>query len=440
MKTPPNTDPTVYIAAYDLNGILRGKRIPANQIDKALAGEVRMPLSILGTDIWGNDAVYYVRDDGDVDGLAQATQRGLLNLGWKSHPTALLPVWLANEDGTPFLGDSRRVLAEVVKRFEALDLRPVMATELEFYLTDFNKDQAPKAPKSPKTGRRLDKTAVLSINELDDFEAYFNDIYHECEKLGIPADAAIAENGCGQFEINLLHTDDPLKAADDAVLFKQIVKGVAKKHGYTATFMAKPYGYQSGSGFHIHCSVVDKDGNNVFDDGTAQGTDLLRQAVAGLLATLSDCMLVFAPHLNSYRRLAPDMLAPTHVAWGYENRTTAIRIPGGAHAARRIEHRVAGADANPYLVCAAVLGGMLYGIENQLQPQAPVKGNVCHSDAQPLPSHWLAAIDAFEHSQLVDKIFPTEMINTIKIVKRQEAARFTEQITTFEYNTYLEDL
>lgn len=440
MKISNSGNQTVYVAAYDLNGILRGKRIPSNQIDKALAGGVRMPLSILGTDIWGNDAVFDVSGSGDEDGLAQVTERGLLHLGWKKNPTSMLPVWLANEDGTVFLGDTRRVLAEVVKRFEALELRPVMATELEFYLTDFKKGHAPKSPKSPKTGRRLSKTAVLSINELSDFEDFFNDIYHQCEAMGIPTDATIAENGCGQFEINLLHTDAPLRAADDAVLFKQVVKGVARKHGFTATFMAKPYGYQSGSGFHIHCSLLDKDGQNVFDDGSEQGSDTLRHAVAGLLHTMSDCMLVFAPHLNSYRRLAPGMLAPTSIAWGYENRTTAIRIPGGPHEARRIEHRVAGADANPYLVCAAVLGGMLYGIENQLQPQAPVDGNIYDSDVELLPNSWLAAIDAFEQSQLVEKLFPQEIIETLKIVKRQEANRFNEQITTFEYNTYLEDL
>ncbi len=186
--------------------------------------------------------------------------------------------------------------------------------------------------------------------------------------------------------------------------------------------------------------MLDKDGHNVFDDGSETGSKTLRHAVAGLLATMSDCMLIFAPHLNSYRRLAPNMLAPTSIAWGYENRTTAIRIPGGPHAARRIEHRVAGADANPYLVCAAVLGGMLYGIEHKLQPQAPAEGNAYDTDVELLPNSWLAAIDAFEQSTLIDQLFPAEMIETIKVVKRQEVERFTQQITTFEYNTYLEDL
>ncbi|PID58476.1 MAG: glutamine synthetase [Gammaproteobacteria bacterium] len=431
----------VHVAAYDLNGILRGKRIPLSQVEKAQGGGVRLPLSILGVDIWGTDVLSSAIADGDVDGLAEVTERGLVETDWTSPPTAMLPVWLANEDGTPYFGDSRRVLAEVVKRIKARGLTPVMATELEFYLVDFKENRRPKPPRCPKSGNRLNKTSVLSIDELHEFDDFLNDVYQECEKLDIPADAAIAENGCGQFEINLLHTDNPIKAADDAVLFKQVVKGVAKKHGFTATFMAKPFGYQSGSGFHIHCSMVDKDGNNLFNDGTDAGSPLLRQAVAGLLATMNDFMLVFAPHLNSYRRLAPGSHAPTGVAWGYENRTAAIRIPGGPKVARRIEHRVAGADANPYLVCAAVLGGMLYGIENALEPQAPTEGCVYEDDSvELLPTNWFTAIDAFEDSDIVGQIFPEEMCGILASVKRQEAERFTKQITQFEYNTYLQDL
>ncbi|PIE46107.1 MAG: glutamine synthetase [Gammaproteobacteria bacterium] len=431
----------VHVAAYDLNGILRGKRIPINQVQKALNGGVRLPLSILGVDIWGQDVLSSAIANGDVDGLAEVTERGMVPTNWTSPPTAMLPVWLANEDGSPYLGDSRRVLGEIVKRYEAAGITPVMATELEFYLVDYKENTPPKPPRSPKNGLRLNKTSILSINELHEFDAFLNDVYNECEDLGIPADAAIAENGCGQFEINLLHTDNPLKAADDAVLFKQVVKGVAKKHGFTATFMAKPYGYQSGNGFHIHCSMLDKDGNNIFDDGSEKGSDTLRHAVAGLLATMRDFTLIFSPHMNSYRRLSPGSHAPTGVAWGYENRTAAVRIPGGPTYARRIEHRVAGADANPYLVCAAVLGGALYGIRNRLTPQPPTVGCVYEEEGiQPLPSSWYSAITAFENSELVPKIFPAEMRNLLISVKHQEAERFSKQITNFEYNTYLQDL
>ncbi|PID65038.1 MAG: glutamine synthetase [Gammaproteobacteria bacterium] len=431
----------VYVAAYDLNGILRGKRIPLNQVEKALAGGVRLPLSILGVDIWGADVLSSAIADGDIDGLAEATERGMVPTDWTDPATAMLPVWLANEDGSPYLGDSRRVLAEIVKRYKKAGITPVMATELEFYLVDYKENKPLKPPRSPKNGLRLNKTSILSINELHEFDAFLNDVYSECEKLDIPADAAIAENGCGQFEINLLHTDNPLKAADDAVLFKQVVKGVAKKHGFTATFMAKPYGYQSGSGFHIHCSMVDSQGKNLFDDGSERGTDLLRHAVAGLLTTMNDFMLVFAPHMNSYRRLAPGTHAPTGIAWGYENRTAAIRIPGGPCAARRIEHRVAGADANPYLVCAAVLGGALYGIENQLEPQAPTEGCVYEKEnIEPLPTDWFTAISEFEDSKTVPQIFPQEMCDIIASVKQQEAEHFAKQITSFELNTYIQDL
>ncbi len=431
----------VHVVSYDLNGVLRGKRIPLNQVDKALAGGVRLPLSILGVDIWGTDVLSTAIADGDVDGLAEVTERGMVPTDWTSPPTAMLPVWLANEDGSPYLGDSRRVLAEIVKRYEKVGIRPVVATELEFYLVDYKENKPLRPPRCPKSGSRLNKTSVLSIDELHEFDAFLNDVYSECAKLDIPADASIAENGCGQFEINLLHTDNPLKAADDAVLFKQVVKGVAKKHGFTATFMAKPYGYQSGSGFHIHCSMIDANGKNIFDDGTEKGTDMLRHAVAGLMATMNDFMLVFAPHMNSYRRLSPGTHAPTGIAWGYENRTAAIRIPGGPCEARRIEHRVAGADANPYLVCAAMLGAALYGIENKLEPPAPTEGCVYEDESVDLlPTNWFTAIDAFEESEIVPQIFPQEMRDILISVKRQEAERFAKQITNFELNTYLQDL
>ena len=186
-------------------------------------------------------------------------------------------------------------------------------------------------------------------------KSFLSDIYKACELQNIPADAAISENGCGQFEINLLHVDDPLKAGDDAIFFKRIVKSVARKHGMIASFMAKPYGEESGSGLHVHFSLLDSDGNNVFDDNGESGTDLLKYAVNGLISAMPESMLIFAPHYNSYRRLTPGTHAPTSAGWGYENRTAAIRIPGGDSKARRIEHRVAGADANPYLVLASIL-------------------------------------------------------------------------------------
>lgn len=440
-KSKSKTPSSIYVAACDFNGVFRGKRIPVSEVDKALNGGIRLPLSTMSVNIWGADATDIPVETGDIDGLAEATERGLLPINWTTPPTAMVPVWIRNEDGSPYLVDTRRVLAEITQQFHAKGMRPVVATELEFYLTDYQDNQSPLPPVNPKTGVRLHKTSYQSLSELQGFSEFLDDVYRECDNLNIPADTAIVENGCGQFEINLLHTDDPLKAADDAVLFKHLVKGIAQKHGMTATFMAKPYGDESGNGLHVHCSVIDAEGNNLFDDGTDKGTPLLQHAVAGVLESMADFTLVFAPHYNSYRRLAPNSHAPTGVAWGYENRTAAIRIPGGPNAARRIEHRVAGADANPYLACAAILGGMLYGMERQLQPQPPSVGNVYADDSIALlPNNWYAAIERFESSDRVKAIFPAELVALFSAVKRQEAGRFAKEVTNFEYSTYIQEL
>lgn len=441
MVESTNNTEYVYVAAGDINGLLRGKRIPFNQMEKAENGAIRLPLSILGVDIWGADVIESSQCNGDIDAIARPTGRAAYPLLNTSAPSSLLPVWLYTEDNEPYYGDARHVLDYVSKKFKALGLTPVMATELEFYLIDYTEGETPKPPIRPKSGLRLNKTSILSINDLLQFDEFLDEVYEQCKKLDIPVDAALAENGCGQFEINLLHVDDPLKAADDAILFKQVVKSVAARRKLTATFMAKPFGLQSGNGFHVHCSLLDKDGNNVFDDGSEKGSDILRHAVAGLLKTMSDCTLLFAPHVNSYRRFTPGTLAPNNVSWGYENRTAAVRIPGGDSQARRIEHRVSGADANPYLVCSAVLAGMLYGIENKLEAPEPVN-SITYNEAElkTLPLDWLSAIRKFESSDIIDALFPSEMIELLIAVKKQEAKRFAQQVTNLEYLTYLQDV
>jgi glutamine synthetase len=426
-------------AVCDLNGVLRGKRIPASQLDKAIKGSMRMPLSVAGVDIWGEDVIEssLVFESGDEDGLCEHTGRDILPISWTKSPTALIPLWLAKENGEPFNVDPRRALANIVNAYTQTGLTPVMATELEFYLTDAG-CKKPKAPKSPVTGKRLDSDSILSIDELDHFDAFFTDVYKACEEQNIPADTAIAENGCGQFEINLMHSDNPLKAADDAVYFKNIVKGIARKHGCAATFMAKPYGDRSGNGFHVHFSLVDMKGKNVFNDGTEKGTEMMNHAVAGLMKAMPECTLLFAPHMNSYRRLRPGTHAPTSVTWGFENRTTSIRIPGGSFEARRIEHRVAGADANPYLVIAAILGAALYGINHKLEPIDPVQGNAYEVVAQTLPSSWNSALETFEKGQTVRSFLSPEFIDMYCACKKQEMDVFAKHVTDFEYNSYLE--
>lgn len=438
LSSNPNVS-SVTIALTDVNGSLRGKRVPATHVEGISEGGFRMPFTAAVLDIWGRDVVdnELLFASGDADGICMPTERGILPCPWTSERSAITQVTLTYEDGTPFLADPRQALAQVVNQFSARGLRPVVATELEFYLTDPSKD-IPQPPRTPNTGRRLAVDNVLSVLELNEFSAFLDDVYRACQAQGIPADAAISENGAGQFEINLLHTDDALRAADDAILFKHLVRGVARQHGFAATFMAKPYGDCAGSGLHVHFSILDEQGQNIFDNGAADGTDMLRHAVGGLLATMQENTLVFAPHLNSYRRLRPGAHAPTGVAWGYENRTAAIRIPGGNNNARRIEHRVAGGDTNPYLVLAAILGGALIGIEDRIDPPAPLTGNVYDAEIPSLPLDWLSAIEAFQSGPHVTRIFDPLLQTLLVQTKRQELATFLETVTEFEYSSYLE--
>jgi glutamine synthetase len=425
-------------AICDLNGILRGKRVPIAQARKVLEGQMRMPYSIACLDIWGEDVADnpLVWKEGDVDGRCAPTGRGFLPMDWLGTPSALLPLWLTCEDGAPYLGDPRQALAAVVARYRARGLTPVVATELEFYLVDTSGEE-PTPPKSPVTHKLLDGDGALCIDDLDHFEAFFTDVYAACDSHGIPVDSAISENGGGQFEINLLHVDDPLKAADDALYFKRFVKGIARKYGLAASFMAKPFLDRAGNGFHVHFSLLDAQGRNVFDDGGPAGSETMRHAVGGLLGAMRASALVFAPHLNSYRRLQPNAHAPTEICWGYETRHAAIRIPGGAPAARRIEHRVAGADANPYLVLAAILGAALEGIESRAEAPAPMKAAEGAAE-ETLPEDWKQAIAAFERSARMARIFAPVLRETFVGMKKQELQVFSQQISPFEHETYLE--
>lgn len=423
-------------AVCDFNGCFRGKRLPLAQAGKVLNGALRMPLSLVAQDIWGRDIdPNPMVSNGDADGICQPTGRGPLLMDWLDQPTALLPLWLFNPDGTPCLVDPRQALAAVVARFTAMGLTPVVATELEFYLVDASK-AFPEAPISPVTGKALHADGVLSMDDIDHFEPFLADVYLACEAQNIPADAATSEGGLGQFEINIEHVADPLKAADDAMLFKRLVKGVARKHGFAASFMAKPYAKAVGSGLHVHFSLLNTAGENIFDDGTDAGTPVMRHAVAGLMQAMVPSALIFAPHLNSYRRLQPETHAPASVCWAYENRFAAIRIPSGPGIARRIEHRVAGADANPYMVLAAILGAALNGIEAAKEPPAAITGNAYEMDLPGLPTSWGRAIDAF----LGQGIFTTEMQMLFAACKRQEYDRFAAQMSAFEIRSYLENV
>ncbi|NKX44311.1 glutamine synthetase family protein [Roseicyclus persicicus] len=412
---------SIRVAAADLNGQPRGKRIPRRYADKAITEGTRFPFSVLNLDIWGEDI-----DDsplvfaaGDPDGILKPTERGFVPMPWIDAPTALLPIWMFHEDGRPFAGDPRQALARVVERYTARGLTPVVATEMEFYLID-DRGKELRVPPSPRSGKRRHQAEILALRQLDAWDAFFTALYDACEAMDIPADTTISEAGPGQFEINLMHQSDALKAADDAWFFKLLVSGLARRHGFAASFMAKPYPEYSGNGLHTHFSILDAEGRNIFDDGTPQGSAALRHAVAGCLAAMPGSMLILAPHATSYDRLVPGAHAPTGIAWAYENRTTALRIPSGSPAARRIEHRVAGGDINPYLLITAILGAALNGIEDAAEPPPPITGNAYQQALPQLPDSWAAAVDAFATSPEIARIFAPELITNFLATKRQE--------------------
>ncbi|TMV85557.1 glutamine synthetase [Thioclava sp. BHET1] len=430
---------TIRVAAADLNGQPRGKRVPARFADKVVSDGTRFPMSVLNLDIWGEDIddSPLIFDNGDADGVLKPTERGFVPMPWLEAPTALLPIWMFRDNGLPYDGDPRHALRAVLDRFKTHHLTPVVATELEFFLID-DSGKKLQVPLSPRSGKRRKAAETLSIRALDTFDTFFTDLYDACEAMDIPADTAISETGLGQFEINLMHSDDALRAADDTWLFKMMVKGLARRHGFAASFMAKPYPEYSGNGLHTHFSLLDRDGNNVFDNGGPEGTTMLHNAVAGCLAAMHDSTLIFAPHANSYDRLVPGMHAPTGIAWAYENRTAAVRIPSGSAAARRIEHRVAGGDVNPYLMLAAILGAALIGIEDGMTPPPPISGNAYALELPQIGAGWQEAIEDFESSEIVARIFPPELIRNYVLTKRQELHYMADLSAEEQVELYLD--
>lgn len=423
-------------AICDLNGILRGKRIAAAKMSSLLERGIRMPMSSIGVDIWGTDVAgtRLTMERGDLDGICLPTGRAMLSLGWAGSDVPLLPLSMWKEDGSPYYADARHLLAAVLARWEARALRPVVATELEFYLLEPGGPPAPAVFGPGSTEGGFDH--IYSLAELDTAGAFLDDVYRMAESCGIGLEAAIAEGSPRQFEFNLLHEADALKIADDTLFLKQIIRNAARRHGHVASFMARPHRDWAGSGMHVHFSALDARGANIFDDGGARGSDRMRHAVGGLLAGMREMTLAFVPHLNSYRRLIPGGLAPTTVAWGYENRTSALRIPAGAPAARRIEHRVAGADANPHVVLAAILASALHGIEERIAPPAPTDGNSHHRGGETIARDWREALDLFAGSAEAGRLLHPEFVAAFAACKQQEQDEFARRIGAFELATY----
>lgn len=427
---------TLLLCAPDVNGVMRGKALPVAEIAKIENGQVRMALSTPTVDIWGDeiDGCSQVAETGDCDAVLRPT--GHVPMPSPLRPEmAILPVDFWREDGTPVETSCRHALAALLTRFAAKDWRVMLALEFEFYLYDPT-EPGLAHPRSPLTGQRLRGREAAQVEDLVHFAAFLSDLRRNCQTAEIPMTAVNSENGTGMFEVNLHHCDDALKAADQGVFLRRIIRDTAIAHGLGASFMAKPFPDLDGAGLHVHFSLQDGQGRNIFDDGSAGGSPFLAQAAAGLLAHTDAMQLIMAPHQSSYRRVQPNSYAPVNICWGYDNRSVPVRIPGGDHRARRIEHRLAGADANPYLVVLAVLAAALDGIERGLTPPAPVTGACYDQGFAQVVSNWHDAQRLFAADDWIRSILPPLFHEAFVNAKHQELGRFLAQITPLEIETY----
>ncbi len=426
----------------DSCGVLRGKKLPIRGLPKLYGEGVGFPGSIYATDITGDtvEETGLGLDEGDADRPCRAVAGTLGPVPWARRPTAQVMLSMQEADGSPFFADPRGVLKRVVGRLDADGLRPVVAIELEFYLIDRRRtaEGRPQPPRAPETGRRQDTTQVYGIDELYEFDDVLSAIDEAARAQGLSVDAAVSEYAPGQYEINLHHCDDPVRAADEAVLFKRVVKGVAHRHGMDATFMAKPYPDLSGNGLHVHMSLLDAKGTNIFADERPTGTIALRHVIGGMAATMPDGMALFATNANAFRRFQAGSYAPHAATWAVNNRSCALRVPAGPAADRRVEHRVAGADCNIYLALAAVLSGAHHGLLHKLDPGSPVTGNAYKTIPASLTPSWYDALARLEASAVFADYLGKEFLEVYLALKRAEREKFQAEITSLEYAWYLE--
>lgn len=428
---------------HDLNGVDRGKRVDVGSAAATFQNGLLLPGSMFALDVPGHtvEATGFGFDEGDADRPCLPIAGSLVEVPWLDHGVAQAQITMHERDGRAFACDPRHLLQRVVGDFTALGLTPVVAVELEFYLLDAALAAGmPQPPVSPLTGRREHRTQINSMLDLDACSEVLADIDSACHVQRIPSTCALAEYGPGQYEVNLAHGADALAACDQAARFKRVVKCVARHHGMDATFLPKPYADMAGSGLHIHVSLNDRNGRNVFADADPRGSLAMRHAAAGLLATMAEGMALFAPLANSWRRFRPEAYVPLTADWSINNRGAALRVPVSDARNRRLEHRVAGADANLYLVMAWVLGGILKGLQDKREARAPLEGNVYRGDArlgENLPHYWPTALDRFEASAFARELLGADLHRLYATVKRHELDEFNAQPTPQEFALYL---
>ena len=426
----------------DVNGIARGKIAPADRFGSVVESGLAMPRSLYAQDIFGQDveAAGLAVGSGDPDGLCFPVPGTIVPVPWAGRPTAQMLLSMEGPEGGSFFADSRAMLERQIARLGSLGLSANVAVELEFYLVaDALGPVVPAGAVRPgKASGWPGNPEVMAMDVLDEHRMFLDAVFAACERQGLAVEAALHECGPGQFEINLHYVSNAALAADQAVMFKRLVKAIARRHGSRACFMAKPFGDQSGSGMHVHVSLCDSSGAPYFAMSDGNPTPALSHAIGGLIASAGDAMLLFAPHANSYRRFRRNSHVPLTAGWGWGDRSAAIRAIAGVPAAVRVEHRIAGADANPYLVTAAVLAGVIDGIEQRRDPGMPQDPALpTAADAASLPLEWGSAIDRFAQSEFIARAFGANAQQLLAACKQQDFDIMLGRVTEVEFDAYL---
>lgn len=414
----------------DMAGIARGKFMPANTF--ATQGGMRLPSSVFIQTVTGDYAEEKIIGSLDQDLDAVPDLDTLRVVPWAREPSACVIHDCFFPDGTPVEFAPRQLLRRVLALYAQQGWRPFAAPEVEFYLVQRNTDpDDPLEPPVGRSGRQESVRSPFSMDAIDEFEPLIDDIYDYCEAQGLMVDNLVHEAGAAQLEINFLH-GDALALSDQVFMFKRIVREVAMRHQVHATFMAKPMQGEPGSSMHWHISVTDESRNaNLFSADDGSEAPAFRHFIGGLQRHLPDLYLLCAPYVNSYRRIARYMSAPINLQWGYDNRTVGLRVPRSSPVSRRVENRLAGADANPYLAAAATLAAGYLGLMEKLEPAKPETGNAYKRPLE-LPRNLDEALSRLEQSEAGQRLLGKDFVAVYSAIKHREFERFFEVISPWE--------
>jgi len=423
----------------DAAGVTRGKTMPADKFSSQAS--MFLPVSVFYQTVTGSYAEMEAKGEWtEADMVLTPDLSTLVACPWTKDVTVQVIHDVSTPDGEPVGLAPRNVLKRVLSYYEREGWQPVVAPELEFYLTQPNKDpNLAVMPKIGRTQRHNVKRQVFSLSVLDDYGAILSDIQSFAAAQGLDIDGVVQEDGCGQIEINLQH-GDALRLADQVFCFKRLIHEAALKHDCYATFMAKPMQGQPGSAMHIHQSIIDAEtGENIFSTQDGHASELFYGFIAGQQQHLPSAFCLLAPYVNSYRRFMAAHSAPVNLEWGEDNRTTGLRIPLSSPQARRVENRITGMDANPYLALAACLASGFIGMKSGLSPREAVVGEAYKSSLT-MPRSLAVAMEIFAGQSEMTEMLGNDFCQLFRSLKTSEINEFSAVITPWERDHLLLNL